>query len=261
MKIENDKYYTPKELAKELIDKTFEIIGKENVTEIIEPSAGAGAFSSQLDCIAYDIEPEAPGIIKQDYLTSFLWKKKGRLVIGNPPFGNSNWLIIKFWEKSIEIADYIAFILPISFLNNNIRLYQFDLVYSEDLGKRDYSGVNLHCCFNIYKRPANGLNKKPNYRMDSIKFIEYRRTKTSDPSKIPAGWDYAFCNWGNGSFGKVPEYVGQYAQEIYVYIKDKEIKDKVIELLSFDNLRNKFKSISAMKASVMAISRYIQENL
>ena len=72
MKIENDKYYTPKDLAKRLIDKTFEIIGKENITEIIEPSAGNGSFSSQMDCIAYDIKPEAPGIIKQDYLTSFL---------------------------------------------------------------------------------------------------------------------------------------------------------------------------------------------
>lgn len=261
MKIENDKYYTPKELAKRLIDKTFEVIGKENITDIIEPSAGAGAFSSQMNCTAYDIEPEAPGIIKQDYLTSFLWYKKGRLVIGNPPFGTNSWLIIKFWEKSIEIADYVAFILPISYLKNDIRLYQFDLVYSEDLGKQDYSGVNLHCCFNIYKRPAKGLNKKPNYRTDDIKIIEYRRGTTSDPSKIPEGWDYAVCNWGQGCFGKVPEYIGQYAQEIYVYVKDPSIKERVKELLSYDNLRNHFKSISSTRASVMAISKYLQENL
>ena len=30
-KIENDKYYTPVDLAKYCIDKTFEIIGKENI--------------------------------------------------------------------------------------------------------------------------------------------------------------------------------------------------------------------------------------
>lgn len=40
MKIENDKYYTPKELAKRLINKTFDVIGKDNISEIIEPSAG-----------------------------------------------------------------------------------------------------------------------------------------------------------------------------------------------------------------------------
>ena len=261
MKIPNDKYYTPKDLAKRLIDLTFEKIGKENITEIIEPSAGNGSFSSQMECKAFDIEPEAEGIKKQDYLQAFLGYKKGRLIIGNPPFGDSNWLIIKFWERSIEIADYIAFILPISFLNNNIRLYQFDLIHSEDLGEQEYSGVNLHCCFNIYKRPKSWLNKKPNYRNDRITFKEYRRTATSDPEKIPKNWDCAFCNWGNGTFGKVPEYVGQYAQEVYVYVNDDSIRNKVKELCSYDNLRKKFSSVSMLKASVMAISRYLNEEV
>jgi hypothetical protein len=36
MKIENDKYYTPKELSKYCINKTFELIGKENITDIID---------------------------------------------------------------------------------------------------------------------------------------------------------------------------------------------------------------------------------
>ena len=56
-KIENDKYYTPVDLAKYCIGKTFEIIGKENITDIIEPSAGNGSFSNQLDCTAYDLYP------------------------------------------------------------------------------------------------------------------------------------------------------------------------------------------------------------
>ena len=47
-KIENDKYYTPVELSKYCIDKTFEIIGEDNITDIIEPSAGDGSFSNQL---------------------------------------------------------------------------------------------------------------------------------------------------------------------------------------------------------------------
>lgn len=37
MKIKNDKYYTPKDLAKYLINKTIEIIGTNNITDIIEP--------------------------------------------------------------------------------------------------------------------------------------------------------------------------------------------------------------------------------
>ena len=65
-KIEHDKYYTSTTLAKYCIDKTFEIIGKENIAEIIEPSAGNGSFSNQLECIAYDLFPEHKNIIKQD---------------------------------------------------------------------------------------------------------------------------------------------------------------------------------------------------
>lgn len=42
-----------------------------------------------------------------------------------------------------------------------MKLYKFDLVHSEDLGILPYSGVDLQCCFNVYKRPAIGtLNKR-----------------------------------------------------------------------------------------------------
>ena len=78
-KLHLDKYYTPIILAKYCIDKTYKIIGKENIIEVIEPSAGNGSFSNQIeDCIAYDIEPEDDRIIKQDYLTVDLEYKKGR---------------------------------------------------------------------------------------------------------------------------------------------------------------------------------------
>ena len=35
MKIKNDKYYTPKDLAKYLINKTIDIIGLNYLTDII----------------------------------------------------------------------------------------------------------------------------------------------------------------------------------------------------------------------------------
>ena len=75
-KIELDKYYTPIDVAKYCIDKTFEIIGKENITHIVEPSAGNGSFSTQLECDAYDIEPEHPSIKQQNYLKLNI-KKEG----------------------------------------------------------------------------------------------------------------------------------------------------------------------------------------
>ncbi len=156
-KLHLDKYYTPKELAKYCIDKTFEIIGKNNISEIIEPSAGNGSFSSQIEnCIAYDIEPDNDNIIEQDFLELNLDYKKGRLIIGNPPFGDRMNLASKFIKKCYLISDYISFILPISQLNNNYKFYEFDLIHSEDLGEQLYTDRLVRCCLNVYKRPKMG---------------------------------------------------------------------------------------------------------
>jgi predicted RNA methylase len=107
-KILNDKYYTSKELAKYCINKTYEIIGEENISEVIEPAAGNGSFSLQVPtiCWAYDIEPEHESIMKQDFLKldiGYLW---GRLIIGNPPYGNRNTLAVQFL-KDIPVRQTI----------------------------------------------------------------------------------------------------------------------------------------------------------
>ena len=235
MKIKDDKYYTPPDLARELIIKTLKLINPKNVTNIVEPSAGNGSFSKWMGkkCIAYDIEPEAEGIIKQDFLTLKLPYQKGRLVIGNPPFGNLNHLSRKFYKKATELGDFIAFIQPISQYKNNIQMYLFDLVYSEDLGVVKYSDRELHCCFNIYKRPENGiLNEQPDFTLKDITIIEHRRKKgdyqTAKNKDISPDYDYAMCNWGNGSLGKKCEYIGQYAQEVYFYCHKKEFLSKML---------------------------------
>lgn len=173
-----NKFYTPIELAKKLINITYEVIGKDNITEIIEPSAGSGNFSHQIEnCIAYDIEPEADDIIKQDFLQLNINYKKGRLFIGNPPFGNRTQLYRKFYKKCCELGDYIAFILPMGQYKYSTLLYEFDLIYTIKLNSVRFSNnLDLRCCFNIYKRSENGLlNKKPNYDLQDVKIIDKRR--------------------------------------------------------------------------------------
>lgn len=175
-KIQNDKYYTPTDVANHCWDKVLEIIGKDNISDVIEPSVGNGSFlhhNKGFVNFAYDIEPECISdttqIFKIDYLIADIKYLYGRLVIGNPPYGLHMNMAQKFFKKSIQIADYIAFILPISQLNNTRSMYEFDLIYSEDLGIRRYSDRNLHCCFNIYKRPeSRELNKKPTVKLDDI---------------------------------------------------------------------------------------------
>ena len=214
-KIPNDKYYTSPELAKYVVDITHEIIGEENITEYLEPSAGSGVFLDYLDelnksYLAYDIEPEdsKDRIVKQNYLELNLDYKKGRCVIGNPPFGRANTLSVRFYKKSIHICDYIVFILPISQYQNNIQMYEFDLIYSENLGVQNYSDRQIYCCLNIYKKnSSNGFNKKPNYKLKDVEIKEYRR---GGKYKEVINYDYGMCMWGNGGCGKQVEFQGKY---------------------------------------------------
>ena len=266
-KLDNDKYYTPIDLAKECINKTFEIIGRENITEIIEPSAGNGSFSNNIEnCIAYDLVPENENINKANFLDLKLEYKIGRLFIDNPPFGVHSKLAIDFYNKCCDYGDYIAFILPISFYRNDIKLYKFDLVYSEDLGLKYYTDRELHCCFNIYKRPDSGLlNQKPDYTLNEITIIEHRRKngnyKTAINKNIKDGYCYSMCNWGNGCLGKVPTFIGEYAQEVYFYCQDERIKNEMIALLEFNKVREYANSISSKRISVMKLYKYFYENI
>jgi hypothetical protein len=170
-KLKLDKYYTPPELAEYVVNKTKEVIGLDNITEWLEPSAGAGVFLAYLDkpFLAYDIEPEDSRITKHDYLELRLEYKNGRCVIGNPPYGDRCNLYRKFYNHSINLADYISFIAPIRLLNNTKQNYKFDLIHSEDLKIYTYSSIELHCCLNIYKRPQYSLNKQVRKNIDGIK--------------------------------------------------------------------------------------------
>ena len=70
---------------KQMKEMTFHIEDKEqNITEIIEHSAGNGSFSNQItNCIAYDLVPESDNIKTADFLDMKLGYKSGRLFIGN----------------------------------------------------------------------------------------------------------------------------------------------------------------------------------
>lgn len=204
-KIKLDKYYTSPELAKYCVEKTKEVIGDDNITEYIEPSAGAGVFLDYLDkpYLAYDIEPEDERVVKQDYLALDLDYKKGRCIIGNPPYGERNNLTVLFYKKSIQLCDYIAFILPISQYNNETSLYQFDLIYSENLGETIFSNKTISCCFNIYRKPHNGVfNKRKTIKLRDIYIEENRRGGRHVNEQIL--FDYAMCSYGNTTLGLKP---------------------------------------------------------
>lgn len=261
-KIENDKYYTPISLANYCWDKVLEVIGEENISEIIEPSCGNGAFyhhSTHIPHFGYDIEPECNfhNVAKADYLSqdiNYMW---GRLVIGNPPYGRCLNLAQKFFKKSVDIADYVAFILPISQLNNTNFMYEFDLIYSEDLGMQHYTDRDLHCCFNIYKRPESGeLNKKPVTKLKDIAI--YRQDCNG---YIDKDFDIRMCYWGDGSAGKILKDGEHYSGEYKIKINNQDIKKEVIEVLTTFNWKDYLDCIAMRRIKQFHIIEVLKEHI
>ena len=261
-KLHLDQYFTPTNLAQRCIDTAFNVIGIDNVTYIIEPSAGTGVFSSKIDnCIAYDIEPKCEGIIQADFLSLYIPYKKGTLVIGNPPFGSRGNLMQKFCKHSFNFADYVAFILPINQLNNTMSIYQFDLIHSEDLGIANYSGKDVNCCFNIYKRPIDGLNYKPDYKADVIELLEVRigkQTRKRNRDLDGFKYDLIICAWGSNVGKECAE--GQYAKTFYIKIKDAINFDYYRNLILNANWCSLYKMTGSPNLLQWQLFKYVKEN-
>lgn len=262
IKIENDKYYTPIPIANYCWDKVLEIIGEENISEIIEPSCGDGAFyhhRTHIPHFGYDIAPQCSyrNVIKSDFLQTDITYLYGRLIIGNPPYGRCLNLAQKFYKKCVKIADYIAFILPISQLNNTNSLYEFDLIYSEDLGIQHYTDRDLHCCFNIYRRPYSGeLNSKPKTKLQDITI--YRQDSKDYDSKE---YDVRMCYWGDGTAGKILEPNEHYAGEYKIKINNPQLKDEITNVLCEFDWKEYIKGIAMRRIKQYHIIDILKKNV
>ena len=263
-KLNLDKYYTSYDDMEYVVNKSWDIL-KENgyeISEFLEPSAGNGVFSnylstSGLEVLAIDIEPDGDDIIKADYLTYDLNYVKGRCVIGNPPYGNRLNLAINFFKKSIEIADYIVFILPISQLNNTNTFYQFDLLYSEDLGELIFSGDRkVHCCLNVYVRPKNGLNKKKVSKLKDITIVRQDSKKYKNFE-----YDIRMCYWGDATAGKILSENEHYSGEYKIKINNEQLKDEIIEVLSTVNWKSELNSTAMCRIKQYHINDILKKRI
>ena len=240
-KLHLDKYYTPRPVADHTVEMTFELIGAENITEIVETSAGAGVFidavkdyldkhNLDIPVYAFDLEPEREDIVQQDYLELQQYYKPGRLIIGNPPFGSRMSLAKKFFQKAVHEGDYISWILPGGQYDNTNTLYEFDLSYSELLGTVEYSGTKpVNSCLNIYERPETKvLNTRAKNKQ--LKDISIYSEKENDYDNL-TDYDVRMVYWG--SAGKIlahddPRYAGEYKIKVH----NQHIRDEVVDVLN-----------------------------
>ena len=241
-KIPMDKYYTSPTVARWCIEKTYEILGKENITEVIEPSAGCGMFSLQIPgCKAYDLYPQSEYIEQADFLKLDLGYKKGRLFIGNPPFGGSSGkLIYDFYNKSCDMGDYIDYIQPASYYNNYSKFNRFEIVYSVIL-ETHYTNKLLKTSFTIYKRNPDRddwYDKEDDLKDLSITM--YARSNKGGEHKKIEPYDYCFSTFGVLMKPCTPY---QFSQTRSIKIHNEELKEKIIRCLKFlyeRNQRDKF---------------------
>ena len=173
-----DQFYTNPKVAKHCIDLLKTKLSKESLTYFLEPSAGTGSFSSQLEnCMSIDLDPKFVGSIKADFLK--LSKEdilkdinsNSVCVIGNPPFGKNSSLAVKFFNHSTKFGDVIAFIIPKTFRKDSVlnRLnLDFSLIEDQDLPKDSFiyeeNEYDIPSCFQIWVRSSQ--------RRQKVKFVE-----------------------------------------------------------------------------------------
>jgi len=264
---ELDKYYASSWLIEKLIKETLKVVPKNKITEIIEPAAGDGAFIPYLDKIAnelgievkyYDLHPEHPRIEPQNFLTTPLTYKKGRLIITGPPYGYGGKLWLNFAKKASEISDYVAFISPVSHYNEDYPVNNLKLLKSIHLGKIEFYGskirsgknIKVKTCLNIYKRIPFAKEIDIYEKIDNDFFIkEIKKSKHS--FKNPERADYYICNLG-AAVGVITPYI-KYESNLGITLKNKSLKEPFEEFMK--NFHKKYyKKIEKLSTSTPFLS-------
>ena len=251
-----DRFYTNEEVAKQCISH----VDLDEFEVIIEPSAGGGAFFSNIDnCIGYDVAPCFEGIIKEDWFNvdKGLFKGKKSLVIGNPPFGQQNSIAIKFFNESAAFAEVIAFILPLSFKKDSVKNrldLNFHLVKEVDLEENSFhlfgEEKSVPCVFQIWERKSTP-RKKIRLRTTS-EILEFTDRENADLRVQRVGG-----NAGKASFDFNRAVASNYFIKNKTEKSNEELKDFINSLI-FPSIEFTVGPKSLSKGELIAI---IEENL
>ena len=229
-----EQYYTRPHITEMCVELASKYIDDHIV---VEPSAGTGEFlkplmERKITYQAYDIEPKHPDVIEQDYL-KFTPKPGKYFVIGNPPFGRNHSLSSKFFNKSAEYAEYIAFIIPKSWRKWSIQ-NRLDLNFSiiEDIElpsdifynhEGEGFGDNFNAVFQIWKR-----TEKPRKK---VRIEDKSLVVKCDPQEVDVAITYA-----GYSAGKVEVDFPRVKNTTKIYLKANKKVVKALQELDYSKL-------------------------
>ena len=194
----SDSYFTSDKTARRCFKIFNNTLSKEYIDIedyiFIEPSAGSGVFYNLMSSdkrIGVELYNENKEFIKADYLT---WKpedlKNKYVVLGNPPFGVRGAYALAFINRSLLWADYVGFILPMSFHSNGKgtnmkRVKNGHLIYSQILEQESFfsSDINkeitINSLFQVWKK-GNGKGIFSDY--DVSDYVDIYRVCASPDS-------------------------------------------------------------------------------
>lgn len=153
-----DQYYTKPDIALWCWDILQENLEDPESQIYVEPSAGCGNFLIDgYTWEAYDLDPKEENIVRKDFFE--VKDLKGKVVVGNPPFGFASSLALRFINHCASYdAKIIAFILPRTFkkklFQNKINT-KLHLVEEVDLPSGSFllegKEYDVPCVFQIWK--------------------------------------------------------------------------------------------------------------
>ncbi|RTK95724.1 MAG: hypothetical protein EKK64_05870 [Neisseriaceae bacterium] len=251
-----DQYFTNDDVAKYCYESLNNHLLKNNVKPedftFIEPSAGRGSFFDLLpktNRIGLDIFPLHPDIIKQDFLS---WNPPHQnnkyIFIGNPPFGYRAWLALSFMNHAAQFAEYIGFILPMSFQsdgkgNPKNRIKGMELIHSENISSDSFHLPNNQKCkvnavWQIWKKGSpQQTNKKTCKLWLDLFTVDMRKERLCGQEKFHSADFFLQRTYYN----KPPTLVKTFDEVKYVCgygLIIKKDKDRIINILDNTDWNN-----------------------
>lgn len=229
-----DKFYTDSKLATLLIGVACSSLGLPAATafmddpdgrfgkpQFVEPSAGSGAFSSQIPgCLAYDIAPEGDGIEQADFLDTEPSWPRSSVAIGNPPFGRRASLAVSFVNRCASSCDAVAMVLPNTFRRYNTQSRLSDeLALIEDINLPEHgsfsfegSPYSLRCVFQVWVRKDGAywhegmsdmrIRRRPPTSHPDFECWQHNATEESR-RYVDEDWELAFWRQGYKDYTRV----------------------------------------------------------